>query len=104
MALQRLTRARFHLMEDLTRESNFLMTNLYLKFSDCPVGPFTNKLGVTSLAVMEEFKSVEELVEMPLDKLVTFWSNMGKIGSTTLKPLPVRYRKPPAPRTVYLNP
>ncbi len=34
MSLQRLTRARYHLMEALVRESNFLMTNLYLKFSD----------------------------------------------------------------------
>ncbi|MFD1413421.1 IS110 family transposase [Oceanobacillus jeddahense] len=29
MALQRLTRARYHLMQDLTRESNFLLTNLF---------------------------------------------------------------------------
>ncbi|MFN3533630.1 MAG: IS110 family transposase [Candidatus Brocadia sp.] len=78
MALQRLTRARFHLMEDLTRESNFLMTNLYLKFSDYTLGPFTNKLGVASLAVMEEFKSVEELVEMPIDRLVDFLVKHGK--------------------------
>ncbi len=34
MSLQRLTRARYHRMEALVRESNFLMTNLYLKFSD----------------------------------------------------------------------
>ncbi|WP_217697380.1 IS110 family transposase [Virgibacillus dokdonensis] len=34
MALQRLTRARYHLVQDLTQESNFLLTNLYLKFSE----------------------------------------------------------------------
>lgn len=80
MALQRLTRARFHLMQDLTRESNFLMTNLFLKFSDYTItGPFrNNKLSATSLAVMEEFESVEALVEMPLDKLIEFLVLHGK--------------------------
>ncbi|MEW6065126.1 Transposase [Desulforamulus putei DSM 12395] len=78
LALQRLTRARFHLIQDLTRESNFLMTNLYLKFSDYTVVPFTNKLSATSLAVMEEFESVEEIADIPLDKLVDFLVMHGK--------------------------
>lgn len=78
LALQRLTRARFHLMQDLTRESNFLMTNLYLKFSDYTVVPFSNKLSATSLAVMEEFESVEEIAGMPPDKLVDFLVMHGK--------------------------
>lgn len=37
LALQRLTRARFRLMKDLTRESNFLMTNLYLSLATTPL-------------------------------------------------------------------
>lgn len=80
MALQRLTRTRYHLMQDLTRESNFLMTNLYLKFSDYSInGPFKrNKLGTTSLAVMEEFESVEDLVGMPLNELIEFLVRHGK--------------------------
>lgn len=80
MALQRLTRARYHLVQDLTRESNFLMTNLYLKFSDfCLTGPFRrNKLSATSLAVMEEFESVEALADMSLDKLIDFLVLHGK--------------------------
>jgi len=80
MALQRLTRARYHLMQDLTRESNFLMTNLFLKFSDYSLtGPFRrNKLSATSLAVMEEFESVEELAEMPLERLIDFLVEHGK--------------------------
>ncbi|MDC3426382.1 IS110 family transposase [Aquibacillus sp. 3ASR75-11] len=80
MALQRLTRTRYHLMQDLTRESNFLMTNLYLKFSDYSItGPFKrNKLGATSLAVMEEFESVEDLAGMPVDKLIDFLVLHGK--------------------------
>lgn len=78
LALQRLTRARFHLMLALTRESNFLMTNLFLKFSDYTVVPFSNKLSATSLAVIGEFESVEEIAEMPLDKLVDFLVMHGK--------------------------
>ncbi len=56
MALQRLTRARYHLMQTMVRESNFLMTNLYLKCSDYTL-VFQNKLSATSLAVIEEFES-----------------------------------------------
>jgi len=47
MALQRLTRARYHLVQALVRESNFLMTNLYLKWSNYTL-VFDNKLSATS--------------------------------------------------------
>jgi len=77
MALQRLTRARYHLMQALVRESNFLMTNLYLKWSDYTL-VFENKLSATSLAVMEEFESAEALAEISLDKLVDFLVQHGK--------------------------
>lgn len=77
MSLQRLTRARYHLMEALVRESNFLMTNLYLKFSDYTL-VFDNKLSATSLAVMEEFESVEELAEASIDKLAEFLIEHGR--------------------------
>jgi transposase len=77
MALQRLTRARYHLMQNLVRESNFLMTNLYLKWSDYTL-VFENKLSATSLAVMEEFESTEALAEISMDKLVDFLVQHGK--------------------------
>jgi hypothetical protein len=77
MALQRLTRARFHLMQDLTRENNFLMTNLILKFSDYTLA-FRNKLSATSLAVIEEFESVEALAETPMEQLIDFLVLHGK--------------------------
>ncbi len=102
MALQRLTRARYHLMQDLTRESNFLMTNLFLKFSDYTItGPFRrNKLSATSLAVMEEFESVEEIAEMSLERLIDFLVEHGKNRfdnpETVVKPC----KRPLAPRIV----
>lgn len=77
ISLQRLTRARYHLMEALVRESNFLMTNLYLKFSDYTL-VFDNKLSATSLAVLEEFESLEELAEASLDTLTEFLIEHGK--------------------------
>jgi transposase len=77
MALQRLTRARYHIMEALVRESNFLMTNLYLKCSDYTL-VFDNKLSATSLAVMEEFESVETLAEASVDELAEFLIEYGK--------------------------
>ncbi|UNC92461.1 IS110 family RNA-guided transposase [Candidatus Contubernalis alkaliaceticus] len=77
MALQRLTRTRYHLMKALVRESNFLMTNLYLKCSDYTL-VFENKLSATSLAVMEEFESSETLAEISVDQLVEFLIQHGK--------------------------
>jgi len=77
MALQRLTRARYHIMEALVRESNFLMTNLYLKCSDYTL-VFDNNLSATSLAVMEEFESIETLAEASVDELTEFLIKHGR--------------------------
>ncbi len=77
LALQKLTRARYHLIQNLVRESNVLMSNLYLKCSDYTL-VFKNKLSATSLAVMEEFESVEELAETSLDTLIEFLIAHGK--------------------------
>jgi len=71
LALQKLTRARYHLIQNLVRESNVLMSNLYLKCSDYNLA-FNKTLSATSLAVMEEFQSAEELAETSLDKLIDF--------------------------------
>ncbi|MCL6626017.1 hypothetical protein [Alicyclobacillus shizuokensis] len=56
------------------------MTNLFLKFSDYTItGPFRrNKLSATSLAVMEEFESTEELAEMSVERLIDFLVQHGK--------------------------
>jgi Transposase and inactivated derivatives len=77
-ALQRLCRTRFHVIQTLTRETNFLLTNLFLKFSSYSVGPFGKKTSATSLAVMEHFASVETLIDMPVEDLVAFVARCGK--------------------------
>jgi transposase len=61
LSLQYLTRARFHLMQDLTRESNFLMTYFYLKFSDYTVGPFSK----TKLFRFQSWRSLNPLKNWP---------------------------------------
>lgn len=77
-ALQRLSRTRYHVVHSLTRETNFLLTHLFLKFSSYASGPFDKVTSATSLAVIQQFVSVEELIEMPTDKLVAFVSECGR--------------------------
>lgn len=77
-ALQRLTRTRYHVVQTLTRETNFLLTNLFLKFSSYATGPFGKKTSATSLAIMQEFISVEDIIEMSVDDLVEFVVQCGK--------------------------
>ncbi len=77
-ALQRLTRARFHVMENLTRETNFLLTNLFLKFSSYSTGPFQKTTSATSLAVIEQFHSAEDIVQMSQEELLAFVIKKGK--------------------------
>lgn len=77
-ALQRLTRTRYHIVQTLTRETNFLLTNLFLKFSSYSSGPFGKKTSATSLAVIQEFASVEDIVNMSVDDLMAFVAECGK--------------------------
>jgi transposase len=77
-ALQRLTRARYHVVKTLTRETNFLLTNLFLKFSSYASGPFGKVTSVTSLEVIEQFASVEDLIDMPVEQLMAFVAECGR--------------------------
>jgi transposase len=77
LALQRLTRHRLHLVEALTREKSYMLSNVFLKFSELAVAdkdaaPFSDNYGATAAAVLTEFLSPEEVVSMPLSNLVAF--------------------------------
>jgi transposase len=77
IALQRLTRCRLHIMENITREKSYILSNIFLKFSELAVmnknqQPFSNKFGATSLAVLTEYMSVEEIANTDLSELVDF--------------------------------
>ncbi len=77
IALKRLTRHRMHLSECITREKTYMVSNLYLKFSELQLlegddRPFGNLYGATSSAVLTEFLSPQEIIDMPEEDLLAF--------------------------------
>ena len=82
LALQRLTRHRRHLVKAITREKTYMLSNIFLKFSeftmlDTEEQPFSNEFGATASAVLTEFLSTEEIVDMSMKKLVEFICEKG---------------------------
>jgi len=83
LALQRLTRHRLHLVECVTREKTYMVSNIYLKFSELAVldkndKPFSNTYGVTCAAVLTEFLSLDDIAYSPVEDLVAFVREKGK--------------------------
>lgn len=83
LALQRLSRHRLHLVECATREKAYMVSNIYLKFSELTVldkdeKPFSNTYGVTSAAVLTDFLSLDEITYSSIEDLVAFVSDKGK--------------------------
>ena len=77
--LKRLTRYRYHLVTTISREKNYFVTHLFLKFSSfSALKPFSNTFGKTSLAVITDFFSCDEIAAMPLEELVDFIIEQGK--------------------------
>ena len=77
IALKRLTRHRMHLSECITREKTYMVSNLYLKFSELQLlegddKPFGNLYGATSSAILTEFLSPQEIINMPEEDLLAF--------------------------------
>ena len=83
LALQRLTRHRLHLVESSSREKAYMVSNIYLKFSQLAIikdddKPFSNTYGATSEAVLTEFLSLDDIAYSSLDDLVEFIKSKGK--------------------------
>ena len=77
IALKRLTRHRMHLSECITREKTYMVSNLYLKFSELQLlegndKPFCNIYGATSSSVLTDFLSPQEIIDMPEEDLLSF--------------------------------
>ena len=77
IALKRLTRHRMHLAECITREKTYMVSNLYLKFSELQLlegddRPFGDIYGATSAAVLTEFMSPQEIIDSSEEELLTF--------------------------------
>jgi transposase len=79
LALRNLTRARFQAAQNLSREKARFLDTLFQKFSTLDSsGVFSNTFGATSLAVITEFLTTDDIVNMPMDELATFISQKGK--------------------------
>ncbi len=83
LALKRLTRHRLHLVECITREKAYLVSNLYLKFSELQMlekdnQPFCDIYGATSSSVLTEYLSPEEIIEDSEEDLVAFLADKSR--------------------------
>ena len=71
--LKRLTRYRYHLVSNISREKNYFLTHLFLKYSSfSDVKPFSNVFGKAGIAVITEFFSSDEIASMDIEALVEF--------------------------------
>ena len=78
-ALQALTRARFFAVQNLTKEKQRFLNNLFMKYSSMTQEKvFSNTYSTTAFAVYEEFESAEQLADMDLQELTEFIMVKGK--------------------------
>lgn len=83
LALQRLTRHRLHLVEALTREKTYMVSNMFLKFSELPIlskeeQPFCDNYGATASSVLTEFLSMEDIINASPEELIAFLGEKSK--------------------------
>ena len=83
IALQRLTRQRYHISKELIREKSYVLTNLYLSFSGLlslskSELPFSDMFGATASAFLEEYLSPDQIAESSIEDLMNFISVKGK--------------------------
>lgn len=77
LALQRLTRHRLHLVEAQTREKTYMVSNMFLKFSELSIlpneeQPFCDNYGATASSVLTEFLSMEDIINASPEELISF--------------------------------
>ena len=79
LALQRLTRHRFHIVENIVREKNYYLSNLFLKCSGlCQSGVFSNNFGAAATSLVDDIDNFEEIANMPLEDLVEWLVEKGR--------------------------
>ena len=77
LPLRRLVRYRYHIVKNLEREKKLYMANLFLKFPGWVQNRPVATLGKTALDITREF-TLDQLAEMPLEKLAFFVAKAGK--------------------------
>lgn len=71
LPLQRLTRFRHHLVQQLTREKSYFLTHLFLHFSALDKKqPFSDLFGATATAMIEDFITPDEIATTAPDDLL----------------------------------
>ena len=79
LPLQRLTRFRWHLVQQLVRERNYFLSQLFLKFSAFgKKEPFSDTFGATASAVIQEFMTPDAIANASDEELVDFVVKHGK--------------------------
>lgn len=81
-----LTRYRFHLAQNLSKEKNYCLNNIYLKFSqlrkkqgkDDTDNPFSDIFGATATAVLTDFISIDDIISMDIEELVAYLNEKSK--------------------------
>ena len=77
-ALRTLTRARFDVIQNLTREKQRFANYLFLKCSGMAQDKDIQNTGATTIALMERFKTVDDLANADLDELTFFIDEKGR--------------------------
>ena len=78
LALQRLTRFRFHLIQALVKEKTYFLSILFLKLSSfSKIKPFSNTFSTSSISIITEF-SPDQIAFMDMDVLTNLIRKLGK--------------------------
>ena len=77
-ALRTLTRARFDVIQNLTREKQRFANYLFLKCSGMAQDKDIQNTSATTVALMERFETVDDLANADLDELTAFLEEKGR--------------------------
>ena len=77
-ALRTLTRSRFDIIQNLTREKQRFANYLFLKCSGIAQAKDIQNTSATTIALMERFETVDDLANADLDELTAFIAETGR--------------------------
>ena len=77
-ALRTLTRARFDVIQNLTREKQRFANYLFLKCSGIAQAKDIQNTSATTIALMEHFETVDDLANADLEELAAFITETGR--------------------------
>lgn len=78
IALQRLTRMRYHLTHNLVQEKQYLLNNLFLKYSSFTSEVNSSVFGNAMMELFLEQYSIDEISSMEVSSLTNYLQEKGK--------------------------